>query len=75
MPPRVGVNENVAPVPVFTVVVPLTAVHAAAALEDRADPQSPPPWDIAYLDEAGQKAAIPAWLGIADDLAYQRENP
>lgn len=52
---------------------PLAVVHAAVALEDRVETQSAPAWDIAYLDEAGLKASIPAWLTIAEDLAYERE--
>ena len=54
---------------------PLTVVHAAVALEERSDSSAPPPWDVAYLDGAGQMASIPAWLDIAEDLAYQRDNP
>jgi len=54
---------------------PLTAVHAAVALEDRTSPDAAPPWDVAFLSEAGQRGSIPAWLGIAEDLAYQSENP
>jgi HD-like signal output (HDOD) protein/FixJ family two-component response regulator len=54
---------------------PLSVVHAAVALEGRESSDTPPPWDIAYLEEAGLKESIPAWLRIADDIAYQRENP
>jgi HD-like signal output (HDOD) protein/ActR/RegA family two-component response regulator len=54
---------------------PLTAVHAAVALEDRPERAAQPAWDVAYLDAAGQLGSLAAWVEIADDLTYERAYP
>ncbi|MDJ0923528.1 MAG: response regulator [Acidimicrobiia bacterium] len=51
----------------------LTAVHVAHALETRQNGE-PPAFDQAYLEPAGLADRVEAWLQVAEDVAYEREN-